>query len=853
MRDGIVVAVTALRFNSAFYDFQEKKTAKLVACSGVNQFQIESLMKSLILVVIGFCLACASAKGAPADYSKKIDSLVNEALVKEGMQPNGDASDEVFLRRAYLDIVGRIPTLKESGAFHGDSYENKRERLIDQLLGSEGYVSDSYHFWADLLRINGEPGSTVSAAYELWVKNALRQNMPYDEMVYSLVTAEGKFWENGAVGYYFRDQGMPLDNMSNTVRVFLGTRLECAQCHNHPFDKWTQMDYFKMASYSFGMKANNYGSPNRSMAIREAKGEGEVAYRKKAKELTGNVDFPYFSKAENLKKYTDAQAVKKAVPAEEAPKKGRKKRKREPRLPYHEQLEMPLDAFVKVAEESLAAAEGVSGKRSVMREVINELYDPLQYVSVMEGDKNSSLPHDYQYDDAKPEASVLASTMFGESIDLSSEESKIQAYGKWLASPENPTFTRVIVNRLWKEVFGQGVFEPVDELTDQTTITNPALLDYLEEVMRELDYDMSAFQAVLYNTGTYQRKAFSGEVELGSPYYFQGPLLRRMSAEQIWDSLVALALPEVDRYQPNLKKELSSIDRIKRIYESLEERPYDELMEVVKEIMPIVEAQQEGADSYRDQVAEAREAGDIGVLQVLRRKYSSNKKTLSRAISEIAYEGLDEKIDAGELLLAMGFIDAGAELSDDSEMADANAGERASYITTSLPSKKGASRPAKGKKSGARKTRKKGEGDRAALREGMEDRKIYQGLISGMARASELPSPAKRGHFLRDFGQSDREVIENASAHASVPQALNLLNSSIVEALNNRYSQLGESLQEVNDVDDKARLIFQAMLTRDPSEAELETVRLEIEAHGDDGYEGIIWALLNTQQFLFVE
>ncbi|MEC5126420.1 DUF1549 domain-containing protein [Verrucomicrobiales bacterium BCK34] len=806
-------------------------------------------MKSRFICVLWISLVCVSVNGAPTDYSKAIDSLVNEKLVEQGIQPNGDASDAIFLRRAYLDIVGRIPTLKESAAFSGDTYENKRERLIDELLGSEGYVSDSYHFWADLLRINGEPGATVSAAYGLWVKDALRKNMPYDEMVYSLVTAEGKFWENGAVGYYFRDRGMPLDNMSNTVRVFLGTRLECAQCHNHPFDKWTQMDYFKMASFSFGMVANNYGSPNRALAIREAKGEGAVAYHEKARELTGRDDFPYFARAEKLNKFVEAQKSGEGAPVE----KGRKKNKRESRVPYHVRTEMSLEAFVKVAEESMKAAEGVAGNRSVMREVINELYDPLQYVSVTATAKNSSLPHDYQYEDAKPKDTVPASTMFGAAIDLSSEEGKIEAYGKWLTSPENPTFTRVIVNRLWKEVFGQGIFEPVDELTEQTTITNPALLDYLEEVMRELDYDLVAFQSVLYNTSAYQRSAHTGEVELGSPYYFQGPLLRRMSAEQIWDSLVALALPEADRYQPNLKKELSSIERVKRIYESLEERSFDELMEVVKEIMPIVEAQQRDADSYRELIAEARAADDVEAIQALRKKYGGKKKELSRAISGIAYKGLDEKIDGGELLLAMGFIDAGSALGQESEMTDGEPDGKVNYITTSLPSRKEAMRAGEGNGTETRRMRKKGSGGRGGSLDERADMRAYQNLISGMARASELPSPAKRGHFLRDFGQSDREVIENASTHASVPQALNLLNSSIVEALVNPFSHLGESLQEVNDVDDKARMIFQAMLTRDPSEAELETVRLEIEEQGDAGYEGIIWALLNTQQFLFVE
>ena len=109
-------------------------------------------------------------------------------------------------------------------------------------------------------------------------------------------------------------------------------------------------------------------------------------------------------------------------------------------------------------------------------------------------------------------------------------------------------------------------------------------------------------------------------------------------------------------------------------------------------------------------------------------------------------------------------------------------------------------------------------------------------LLAGMARASELRSPAPRGHFLRDFGQSDREVIENAADHASVPHALNLLNGQMVEALTNKYSTFGQRVHAAGDVEEKTRMIFQAMLTRQPSEKELELVKSEVENSGDSAY-----------------
>jgi hypothetical protein len=150
-----------------------------------------------------------------------------------------------------------VPTLDEASEFQASTYPDKRARLIAELLGSEAHVSHFFHFWADILRLQEDDAGSrnASVAYQLWVKRALRENMPYDRFVAALVSARGKYWENGAVGYYHRDRGMPLDNLANTARIFLGVRLECAQCHNHPFDKWTQMDFYKLAAFSHNMDA----------------------------------------------------------------------------------------------------------------------------------------------------------------------------------------------------------------------------------------------------------------------------------------------------------------------------------------------------------------------------------------------------------------------------------------------------------------------------------------------------------------------------------------------------------------------------------------------------------------------
>jgi hypothetical protein len=181
------------------------------------------------------------------------------------MKPSSAAS--------HLDIIGRIPTMQETQAFLQSTDKDKRAKLIDALLASEGYTQHMFHFWADLLRVqsraNGGQGEMTSKPYLEHVKRRIRENMPYDAFVRELLTAQGKVWDNPAIGYYMRDLGMPLDNLSNTTRVFLGTRIECAQCHNHPFDKWTQMQFYQMAAFTFPLETNFTG-----VALKKAEHDG---------------------------------------------------------------------------------------------------------------------------------------------------------------------------------------------------------------------------------------------------------------------------------------------------------------------------------------------------------------------------------------------------------------------------------------------------------------------------------------------------------------------------------------------------------------------------------------------------
>lgn len=750
--------------------------------------------------------------------SERIDHLIGAKLSEVKIKPNAEITDETFVRRAYLDIAGRIPTIEEAETFHSMEYPNKREILINQLLNSEAYVSHNYNFWADVLRINAALGTgagQAEAAYQIWLKRALRDNLHYDDFVREMVAAQGHIWENGAVGYYMRDRGMPLDNMSNTVRIFLGTRLECAQCHNHPFDKWTQMDYFKMAAFSYQVDANRYESPNRDLFGRYQNDERKRLYYE-AVEIEG---FPMLTSAERVKKFTEGNSYQK----------------------YLDRYEVTDKEFQQIAMRGVEAYETYQKEDyQEMRGAMNELYRRIRYISVGERERDLKLPHDYQYKDAAPHDVVSADTMFGADIDTENVDDLLTAYADWMTSTENPTFTKVIANRLWKRVFGVGVFEPVDELTDLTEVSNPALMDYLEQLMRDLDYDMKAYLEILYNTNAYQRTADNNELVLGSPYYFQGPILRRMSAEQIWDSIVALALPEADSYRPRLKGQLSGVEKMRQMYYALEGRTFEEYLVMVEELGDALAKNLPKQNEVRTKLYEAREKEDNEAYQAYRKELAELQRAANKMVTDIGFKHTGEKIDGAELLAAVGMNEMSMNAMGQGMME----GGQEKAVLTSLPKPKFPEMPAE---ITDKNERKKWADEQKA------QYKVYTSLVAGMARASELESPARRGHFLREFGQSDREVIENAADNASVPQALNLLNGPMVDALTNKFAVFGSRLHEAGNPEAKTEMIFQAMLSRKPTEREKEIALEEIALHGDEAYEGLVWALLNTQQFLFVQ
>lgn len=185
-------------------------------------------------------------KAPPA--AGKIDQLIFAKLQSVKINPSPICDDATFLRRAYLDLIGVIPTADEARRFMADRATDKRAKLIDTLLARPEYADYWSLKWADLLRIEEKVLDKKGvAAFHAWVRQSIAENKPMDRFVSEILTATGSTYQNAPANYY-RSLRDPSSRVEAVAQVFLGTRMQCARCHNHPFERWTMDDYYGMAS-----------------------------------------------------------------------------------------------------------------------------------------------------------------------------------------------------------------------------------------------------------------------------------------------------------------------------------------------------------------------------------------------------------------------------------------------------------------------------------------------------------------------------------------------------------------------------------------------------------------------------
>jgi hypothetical protein len=266
--DGRVEDVTRLaKFSSANEAVSGVDENGVVNVIGPGEGAITAWFSSQIViarVTVPFEHSIDSAEFTAAARRNFIDDLVLQQLQRLNLKPSPRSSDEVFVRRIFLDTIGTLPTAGEVRDFLADAAPDKRDRLIETLLARPEYVDYWTYRWSDLLLLNGTAlrPEAINAYYK-WVHDQVAANTPWDQFVRELVTARGSSFENGATNFYALHQS-PEDMAENVSQAFLGLSIGCAKCHNHPLEKWTNDQYYAFANLFSRVRAKGWGGDSRN-------------------------------------------------------------------------------------------------------------------------------------------------------------------------------------------------------------------------------------------------------------------------------------------------------------------------------------------------------------------------------------------------------------------------------------------------------------------------------------------------------------------------------------------------------------------------------------------------------------
>jgi hypothetical protein len=373
-----------------------------------------------------------AAPDAAQQLADRIDFLVEEQFKRENIKPSPVADDAEFLRRASLDLCGRIPPGSEVRDFLADQSPTKRRAAIDRMLDSPTYIVNATNRWREAMIPEADADDTLRRfavpTFESWLRSRIADNRDYADIVREILTLpvqggpmmEGFVQPNASTpeAFYRAKQAKPENLGAATSRLFLGVRLECAQCHDHPFDKWKRDQFWSYAAFF--------------SEFQQPAGGGVV------------------------------DTIKAAL------------------TPDNHTLKIP---------------------------------------------------------DTTPEQVVSAAFLAGSPPDWSDKQAAREKLANWITSPENPWFARAAANRVWAQMFGIGLVDPVDDLSAKNPPSHPEVLDELAKAFVEHKHDLRFLARAIALSKTYQRTSRRTDPSQDTPRTFARMPVRAMSPEQIFDSL----------------------------------------------------------------------------------------------------------------------------------------------------------------------------------------------------------------------------------------------------------------------------------------------------------------------------
>jgi hypothetical protein len=403
--------------------------------------------------------------------------------------------DATFLRRIYVDLIGRIPTANEVKEFAAAPAKTRRNDLIDKLLKDERFADRWTLFYADMLRLrsNAVGGSALMA----YVHNALKSGMPYDEMVRKLIATNGKAGRIPESGFVLADDADPLAMASITSQVFLGVRIGCAQCHDHPFDVWSRRDFYDLAAF-YG-KTRRFESQLTKVVFATESDQQMVMW---PPEGVGPAD------------------ERKPIPA---------------KFPFSLDSFTSKPDFIKrmehVRAEKLAALKPKEDKGPSVDDLLAESSSKVEKTTTGELAKEIALA------DSKKDIRKID---INKGLYVPSELREDLA--KKITDPRNKRFSQALVNRVWKTLVGRGFVEPVDDFRDDNPAAHAKALEYLANEFVASDFELRSLVRLIVTSDAYQRSHAAIDLDQPTRAKMEEHLLatpvRRMLAESLYDSIV---------------------------------------------------------------------------------------------------------------------------------------------------------------------------------------------------------------------------------------------------------------------------------------------------------------------------
>ncbi len=462
----------------------------------------------------------------------KIDELVVQKLEKLGIVPSELCTDSEFLRRVSLDLTGTLPAPAEIEAFLADGSPDKRSKKIDELLERPAYAA----WWATRLadytgnneqflnNVTPVRGQASQGWYD-WLRTRIEKNEPYDAIVEGMVVAnsrddgesyaeyceemsaiargDGDFADRDSMPFYWarRNFRQPEERVIGFAYTFLGIRIQCAQCHKHPFDQWTQDDFAQFQGF---FTTTNFGN---NPAVRDE-------YQAMLKDL-GVADL---RGGDQRRKLQELAREGKVVPYQElysGPARNQSTAGLERQLKQAkqqvDQLKKQIARLKKDGKDTQANQVKLQLERSQRR---------------LDGIKARF-----------EQAAVGAKLLGGEAVDLSKHEDDRQPLMEWLR--KEPLFAKAFVNRVWANYFNVGIVEPSDDLSLANPPSNAPLLDHLAEGFVESGFDMKWLHREIANSRTYQLSWVPNETNRKDERNFSHAIPRRIPAEVAVDALTA--------------------------------------------------------------------------------------------------------------------------------------------------------------------------------------------------------------------------------------------------------------------------------------------------------------------------